>query len=139
MKLKKYICIANIFASQKLYLSLALYSLILKTCNDVGGIFKSNKYVFFIWITVCKACILYNHMVGQLLRGQLVFYSKFKSTRLLERFAPIFYLSCEHVLYVYILKQNKKSPRISWKNSWILKIYRKSNFVGGKFLKFWSS
>ena len=26
-------------------------------------------------------------------------------TRLLGRFAPIFYLNCEHVLFVYILKQ----------------------------------
>ena len=50
-------------------------------------------------------------MVGQLLRGQLVFYSKFKSTRLLERFAPIFYLSCEHVLFVNIEKQKTKIRR----------------------------
>jgi len=31
-----------------------------------------------------------------------------KITRLLERFAPIFYLNCEHVFFVYILKQRKK-------------------------------
>ena len=29
-------------------------------------------------------------------------------TRLLGRFAPIFYLNCEHVLFVYVLKQRKK-------------------------------
>ena len=31
-----------------------------------------------------------------------------KVTRLLGRFAPIFYLNCEHVLFVYILKQGRK-------------------------------
>ena len=29
-------------------------------------------------------------------------------TRLLERFAPISYLNCEHVLFVHILKQKQK-------------------------------
>ena len=29
-------------------------------------------------------------------------------TRLLGRFAPIFHLNCEHVLFVYILKQRRK-------------------------------
>jgi len=28
--------------------------------------------------------------------------------RLLGRFAPIFYLTCEHILFVYILKQRRK-------------------------------
>ena len=32
----------------------------------------------------------------------------FYITRLLERLAPIFYLNCEHVLFVYILKQRRK-------------------------------
>ena len=32
----------------------------------------------------------------------------FYYTRLLGRFAPIFYLNCEHVLFVYIVKQNKQ-------------------------------
>jgi len=30
------------------------------------------------------------------------------NTRLLGRSAPIFYLNCEHVLFVYILKQRRK-------------------------------
>ena len=30
-------------------------------------------------------------------------------TRLIGRFAPIFYLNCEHVLFVYILKQRIKN------------------------------
>ena len=33
---------------------------------------------------------------------------KFTNTRLLGRFAPIFYLNCEHVLFVNILKQRRK-------------------------------
>ena len=32
---------------------------------------------------------------------------KYMITRLLERFAPIFYLKCEHVLVVYFLKQRR--------------------------------
>ena len=35
----------------------------------------------------------------------------FYNTRLLGRFAPIFYLNCEHVLFVYILKQSRKKFR----------------------------
>ena len=34
--------------------------------------------------------------------------SQFVLTRLSGGFAPIFYLSCEHVLFVYILKQRRK-------------------------------
>jgi len=30
----------------------------------------------------------------------------------IENTAPIFYLNCEHVLFVYILKQRKKNFRI---------------------------
>jgi len=33
---------------------------------------------------------------------------KIINTRLLGRFTPIFYLNCEHVLFVYILKQRRK-------------------------------
>ena len=38
------------------------------------------------------------------------------NTRLLGRFAPIFYFNCEHVLLVYIVKQNKNNSRIFTKN-----------------------
>ena len=49
--------------------------------------------------------------------------SKYKHTRLLGRFAPIFYLNCEHVLFVYILKQSRKKFRgFKKKNSRISKI-----------------
>ena len=56
-----------------------------------------------------------------------------KITRLLGRFAPIFYLNCEHVLFVYILKQKQtnKNRGFHEKVSWILKIYWKSNFFRG--------
>ena len=37
-------------------------------------------------------------------------YNKY-NTRLLGRFAPIFYLNCEHVHFVYILKQSRKKFR----------------------------
>ena len=41
-------------------------------------------------------------------------------TRLLRRFSPIFYLNCERVLFVYILKQKrKKVPGLHEKISWI--------------------
>ena len=33
---------------------------------------------------------------------------KYIYTRLLGRFAPILYLNCEHILFVYILKQRRK-------------------------------
>ena len=50
------------------------------------------------------------------------------NTRLLGRFAPIFYLNCEHVLFVYILKQRRKKFRgVLKKNSRISKI--KKNFT----------
>ena len=44
-------------------------------------------------------------------------YLKFKALRALlsslrGRFAPIFLISCEHVLFVYIVKQNKNNSRI---------------------------
>ena len=45
------------------------------------------------------------------------------NTRLLGRFAPIFYLNVEHVLFVYILKQKqKKVCEFHEKITWILKI-----------------
>ena len=37
-------------------------------------------------------------------------------TSLLGHFAPIFYLNCENVLFMYNVKQNKKSSQISTKN-----------------------
>ena len=45
-------------------------------------------------------------LLKQVVNGILLF--KFRITRLLGRFAPIFYLNCEHVLFVYILKQRRK-------------------------------
>ena len=51
----------------------------------------------------------------------------FESIRLSGRFAPIFYFNCEHVFFVYIVKQNKKY--VDFSN------FQKSNFVRGKFLK----
>ena len=44
------------------------------------------------------------------------------TTRLLGRFAPIFYLNCKHVIFAYILKQGgKKFCGFLKKNSWIFK------------------
>jgi len=37
--------------------------------------------------------------------------SVYFTTKLLGRFAPIFYLNCEHVLFVYTLKQRRKKFR----------------------------
>ena len=54
------------------------------------------------------------------------------NTRFLGRLAPIFYLNCKHVLFLYILKQKQKKVRkFHEKISRILKIYWKSNFVRG--------
>ena len=39
------------------------------------------------------------------------YFRSFLGTRLLGRFAAIFYLNCEHVLFVYILKQRRKKFR----------------------------
>ena len=62
----------------------------------------------------------------------ITFFMLFKETRLLGRFAPIFYLNCEHVVFVYILKQKLKKVRGLYEQIlWILKIYWKSNFVRG--------
>ena len=54
-------------------------------------------------------------------------------TRLLGRFALIFYFNCEHVLFVYIVKQNKKICGFQQKISWIFKKFWRSNFDGGNF------
>ena len=44
-------------------------------------------------------------------------FCKILKTRLLGRFAPIFYLNCEHALFVYISKQRRKKHfRILKKN-----------------------
>ncbi len=43
-----------------------------------------------------------------MIEQQVVPFLDFIITRLLGRFAPIFYLNCEHVLFVYILKQRRK-------------------------------
>ena len=71
-----------------------------------------------------------------------LFISCFIFTRLLGRFAPIFYLNCEHVLFVYILKQRrKKFRRFVQINSRIFKIfknYTKIKTFKHKFLKFLS-
>ena len=40
----------------------------------------------------------------------------FLNTSLRGRFAPIFYINCEHVLFVYIVKQNKNYSRIFTKD-----------------------
>jgi len=37
-----------------------------------------------------------------------IYFNNWTCTRLLGRFALIFYLNCEHVLFVYILKQRRK-------------------------------
>ena len=55
------------------------------------------------------------------------------------RFTPILNLNFKLFLFVYIAKQKQKKVRGFLKKiSWIFKIYWKSNFVWGKFLKFWS-
>ena len=57
-----------------------------------------------------------------------------KITRLLGRFAPIFYLNWEHVLFVYILKQSRKKFRgFLKKNLRIFKIFK--NFTKIKSFK----
>ena len=48
----------------------------------------------------------YNSIQGEF--SLKIFYSFVLITRLLGRFALIFYLNCEHVLFVYILKQRRK-------------------------------
>ena len=47
----------------------------------------------------------------------------------MERYS--FYFNCEYVLIVNIEKQRKKSHGFYKTNSWILKIFWKSNFVRG--------
>ena len=46
------------------------------------------------------------------------------NTRILERFTPIFYFNCEHVLFVYIVKQNKKNRGFQQKISCTFKIFK---------------
>ena len=55
-------------------------------------------------------------------------------TRLLGRFVFIFYFNCEHFVFVWIVKHNKRNVGVFFK-SWIFKIFPKSNFVSGKLLK----
>ena len=52
------------------------------------------------------------------------YHRQISKTRLLGRFAPIFYLNCENILFVYMLKQNKQQIcGFHEKNLLILKIY----------------
>ena len=79
---------------------------------------------------------------------QICIYQKFKAlrtllSRLLGRFAPIFYLNCEHVLSVYILKQRRKKfcGFKKKKNSRIFKnlnLFTKLKTLKTHFLKFLS-
>jgi len=63
----------------------------------------------------CKCLVLFNR------------YLSMQITRRLGRFAPIFYLNCEHVLFVYILKQRRKKKLCGFlkKNS---RIFKNLNF-----------
>ena len=47
--------------------------------------------------------IAHPYLYNKALRSYIYIY-----TRLIERFAPIFYLNCEQVLFVYILKRRRK-------------------------------
>ena len=57
---------------------------------------------------------------------------KYTYARLLGRCAPIFYFNCDNVLFVYIVKQNKKKSRISSKHFMDFQ-----NFNSLMKLKFW--
>ena len=53
---------------------------------------------------------MYSRYISSTLINELIAeLSKILTTRLLGRFAPIFYLNCEHVLFVYILKQRRNN------------------------------
>ena len=57
--------------------------------------------------------------------------------RLFGRFAPIFYFNCEHVLFVYIVKQKQtKNFKDFIKNIFVDFLnFQISNFVIGKFFE----
>ena len=78
---------------------------------------KSNGMIFFFQmhihfkgtIVVTSSRVLWSTMWNITLFIWFVNRTRnFISTRLLGRFAPIFYFNCEHVLFVYILKQRRK-------------------------------
>ena len=87
-------------------------------------------------INICILIGPFNPILNSLNRFFLVFIlflfspagNEIFITRLLGRFAPIFYLNCEHVLFVYILKQSKKK---------ISRIFKKK-FADFKDLKFFT-
>ena len=54
-------------------------------------------FILFVFFLRCKLSFILSD-----------FYVFLYKTRLLGRFAPIFYLNCEHDLFVYILKQRRK-------------------------------
>jgi len=56
---------------------------------------------------------------------------------LLERFAPIFYFKCKHVLFEYIVpqKQTKKFRGFAKMIFMDFQNFQKSNYVRGKFVK----
>ena len=71
-------------------------------------------------------------LLNKLLLKLLVKLFAFINTSLLGRFAPIFYFSCEHVLFVYIVKQKKIIRGFLQKISWIFKILKNLMTI-----KFW--
>ena len=63
-------------------------------------------------------------------------FTEVQLTRLLGRFAPLFYFNCDHVLFVNIVKQkNPKNFADFIKNLVDFQNFQKSTFVSGKFLK----
>ena len=68
--------------------------------------FLSKKYFLMLYVYELQNS-LFRHMFLQ----KMYFIFDLYLTRLLGRFAPIFYLNCVHVLFVYILKQSRKKFR----------------------------
>ena len=61
------------------------------------------------------------YIFSKILKNQKFMALRALFSRLLGRFAPIFYLNCEYVIFVYILKQRRKNIEDLKKNSRIFK------------------
>ena len=90
--------------------------------------------------TLTRALCLFNRILNKYTQFKNRISLLFYHTRLLGRFAPIFYFICEHVLFMYIVKQKLKKFRGFKKRHFVnFKNFQKSNFVRGTFLKIRSS
>jgi len=82
-----------------IFVQLRLVPLAIQICVILYRKCLQNSVMFTITISIVVQCTFNMQLVS--------YYSLWLYPRLLARFAPIFYFNCEHVLFVFIVKQNE--------------------------------